>query len=78
MIQDIRFAVRGLIKTPLFTVMVAVTLALGIGANTATFSVVRSISLNPLPYREPDRLVTIAETDGKTPNPEGICGADGL
>ncbi len=73
MIQDLRFALRGLLKAPLFTAIVIVTLALGIGANTATFSVLKSMSLNPLPYRDPDRLVTIAETDGRTPNPQGIA-----
>jgi putative ABC transport system permease protein len=71
--QDVRFAIRALVKAPLFTAIAVATLALGIGANTATFSVLRSISLNPLPYRDPDRLVTIAESDGRTPNPEGIA-----
>lgn len=54
----------------MFTALVVVTLALGIGANTATFSVLKAIALNPLPYRDPDRLVTIAEADSHTPNPQ--------
>ncbi len=53
----------------MFTALVVATLALGIGANTATFSVLKAIALNPLPYRDPDRLVTIAEADSHTPNP---------
>jgi len=66
----IRSSIRSLWKTPLFTALVVATLALGIGANTATFSVLKAIALNPLPYRNPERLVTIAEADSHTPNPQ--------
>jgi putative ABC transport system permease protein len=63
--QDVRFGVRTMRKNPGFSVAVVLTIALGIGANTAMFSVIRAVLLKPLEYREPDRIVLIA--DGATP-----------
>ena len=76
---DIRFGVRSLIKRPGFTAIVVITLALGIGANTAIFSVVNALLLRPLPYPDDKRLVTLGQSNRKTGiGREGVAPANFL
>jgi putative ABC transport system permease protein len=73
--QDVRFAVRTAARAPLFTLMAVLTLALGIGANSAIFGVVKSVILNALPYGEPERLVRVQARFANAPDLGGPLSA---
>src|SRR5215471_8804910 len=75
MFQDLRFALRSWTKAPAFAVAAIATLAIGIGANTAIFSVVSGVLLRPLPFANPERLVQVHETQPRNGTSLGFDGS---
>ena len=68
LLQDLKYGVRMLVKNPAFTAVAVIALALGIGANTAIFSVVHAVLLKPLPFRDPGRLLQLSESNLRQPH----------
>lgn len=73
--QDVRFAARAFVRAPRFTIPAVLALALGIGATSAIYSVIRGVMLKPLPYAEPDRIVSLWETNVRRNRPRNSIGA---
>src|SRR5437763_3444287 len=79
LLQDVRYAVRMCLRTPGFTAVAIVALALGIGNNTANFTIVNAVLIDRLPFRDPDRIVVVWEESARRPGrPNTISPANFL
>jgi len=77
-VQDFRYAIRQMMQSPGFAAVAIITLALGIGANTAVFSVIDAVMLRPLPYAEPDRLIEAQSMNRRSTEPNNLSYPDFL
>jgi putative ABC transport system permease protein len=73
-LQDLKYAIRSSLRTPGFTVVAVLALALGIGANSAIFTIVHAVLLEQLPYHDPDRIVAVWETNARRPGRSNTVG----